>query len=237
MPLEPELFGSGLYRRDTPFIVGGSQGSDLLSLFFFAPIATWFALSRLSTRLSFVVLATAHAWWLYLALSLAFGAVAFNELFPVYVGMLPICSIGLALALDRIDHVEAPRLLAPFLLFSGIITISAWSFLLWAEMASGQFPPITYYTVRTTYAIDLGFIAPGCLAAGIAVWKGWAKWPVLAIPLLGVSATLLPMMALQTAMQVRAGVSFGPEAAAPLVGFGLLSPAAIWFLWRMSRDA
>ena len=193
-------------------------------------------MSRLSTQLSIAVLAVAHSWWLYLALSLAFGAVAFNELFPVYVAMLPVCGVGLALALQKVDQAGAPRFLAPFLFFSGIVTIGAWALLLWIEMATGQFPPHTYYTVRTTYAIDLGLIAPGCFAASVAVWRGWAWWPVLALPLLGIEATLLPMMTLQTIMQLQAGVVFGPEAAAPFLGFGLLSLASVWFLWRMARS-
>ena len=31
--LPPELYGFGLYRRDTPFVAGASQGSDVMSLF------------------------------------------------------------------------------------------------------------------------------------------------------------------------------------------------------------
>ena len=235
VPLAPDLYGFGLYRRDTPFVAGASQGSDLLSLFFFVPVAAWLALSQWSTRPPFVVFAAVHAWWLYIAVSLAFGAAAFNELFPVYVALMPVCLAGLALALAGIDRPDVPRYLSPFLVFCGVITIAAWASLLWAEMATGQFPPTTYYTVRTTYALDLGLIAPGCLAAGLASWNRWVWWPRLAIPLLGIAASLLPMMALQTVMQLRAGVEFGPEALGPFVGFGLISPAALWFLRQLAR--
>ncbi len=237
VPLKPDLFGAGLYRRDTAFVAGASQGADLFSLFFVTPVAIWFAMSRLSTRLSLVVLATAHAWWLYLGFSLALGAVAFNELFPVYVGLIPVSIVGLALTLNRIGQVGTPRFLAAFLCVSGVVTIGTWTFLLWVELATNQFPPTTYYTVRTTYAIDLGLIAPGCFAASIAVWKRWLSWPILAIPLLGLEATLLPMMVLQTLMQVKVGVVFGLEAAAPLLGFGLISIVAFWFLGLIARQA
>ncbi len=236
LQLPPELYGSGLYRRDTPFIAGGSRGSDLFSLFAVAPVAAWAALSSLSRRWQFVLLSAAHAWWLYLGISLAFGAVAFNEMLPAYIAMLPVSILGVALALNGMERADAPDFLAPFLVVCGAMTAAAWVFLLWVEISADQFPPTTYYTVRTTYALDLGLIAPGCVAAGIAAGSRWAWWPILAIPLLGVCAALLPMMALQTAMQLQAGVTFGPEAAAPLVGFGVISPVAAWFLWMIARQ-
>ncbi len=102
-------------------------------------------------------------------------------------------------------------------------------------MATGAYPPDAYYTVRTTYAIDLGIIAPGCLAAGVTLLKGWRWGLALAVPLLAIAALLLPMMALQTVMKLRAGVAFGPEAAAPFVWFLLVSAGATCFLWRLAR--
>jgi hypothetical protein len=53
--LKSELYGLGLYRRDTPFVAGGSQGSDLFSLFVVLPLAACYALDGLSTRLHFGV--------------------------------------------------------------------------------------------------------------------------------------------------------------------------------------
>ncbi len=234
MPAAPELYGQGLYRRDTPFTAGGAQGADLLSLLGVAPAALW-ALLRLPTRSARLVVAASHAWWLYLGGSLALGAVAFNEAFPLYVAMMPVSTVGLALALRDLGKRPPPRLLAGFLIGCGLVTGLAWTLLLWLEMAAGAYPPEAYYTVRTTYAIDLGIIAPGCLAAGVALLKSWRWGLALAVPLLAIAALLLPMMALQTAMQLRAGVAFGPEAAAPFLGFLLVSSGAIYFLWRLAR--
>ena len=123
-----------------------------------------------------------------------------------------------------------------FLIGCGILTGLAWAVLLLFERAAGAFPPDTYYTVRTTYAIDLGIVAPGCIAAGLALMRGWRWGLAFALPLLAFAALLLPMMGLQTLMQVRAGVAFGPEAAAPFVGFTLVSAGAIWFLTQAARD-
>jgi hypothetical protein len=151
--------------------------------------------------------------------------------------MMPISALGLALALKPLATTRTPRWLPGFLLACGLVTGAAWSLLLWLEISAGAYPPSSYYTVRTTYALDLGLIAPGCIAASVGLRRGRLWGMVLAIPLLAIAALLLPMMLAQTIMQLRAGVAFGPEAAAPLAGFTLVSVGAAWFLWRLARGA
>lgn len=234
VPPDPELYGSGLYRRDTPFTAGGAQGADIVTLVLILPAALWGLGGRLG-RVRLLILAVALSWVLYLAVSLSFGATAFNEAFPLYVLMMPLAMLGLALVLVRIDDVAVPRLLPAFLMVCGLVTGAAWSLLLWMEMVAGAYPPQSYYTSRTTYALDLGVIAPGCIAAAVGHWRGRSWAMALCIPLLSVAALLLPMMLVQTVMQFRAGVAFGPEAAAPLVGFSLVSAGAVYFLQRLAR--
>ena len=231
-----DLYGVGLYRRDTAFTAGGAQGSDLLTLLAVVPAALWALAGRFERRRT-LVLAAVHSWLLYLGASLSFGAIAFNELFPLYVALVPLSTIGLALALRGLGAPPAPRWLPAFLLACGLVTGAAWSLLLWLEMATGAYPPATYCTARTTYALDLGVIAPGCIAAAVALWRGWSWGIALAVPLLSIAALLLPMMAFQTVMQLRAGVAFGPEAAAPFLGFSVLSVGATFFLWKLVSDA
>lgn len=175
-----------------------------------------------------------HTWWFYLSASLAFGAIAFNEAFPLYVALMPLSLWTLVLSLGGLRLEWPPRGLPAFLIGAGVVTGLAWGLLLSIEMTTGTFPPETYYTVRTTYAADLGLIAPGCVAAGIGIARGRIWGARLGLPLLTFAALLLPMMVSQTIMQLRAGVSFGPEAAAPFLGFGLVSGGAIWFLIRVS---
>ena len=230
----PELFGRGLYRRDTPFTAVGAQGADLVTLLLILPTTLW-ALAGALTHPRRLVLAVALSWTLYLGMSLSFGAVAFNEAFPLYVLMMPMSALGLALALNPLAPTRTPRWLPGFLLACGLVAGAAWSLLLWLEMTTDAYPPQSYYTVRTTYALDLGLIAPGCIAASDGLRRGRSWGMVLAIPLLAIAAFLLPMMLAQTVMQVRAGATFGPEAAAPLAGFSLVSAGAAWFLWRLAR--
>ncbi len=129
------------------------------------------------------------------------------------------------------------RFLPALLIGCGAVTGRAWTLLLWLEMANGAYPPATYHTVRTTCAIDLGVIAPGRVTAGVALWHG-ARWGLAhALSLLSIAAVLLPTIVLQTVMQLRAGVAFGPEAAAPFIGFMLVSGGAAWFLRALVRGA
>lgn len=180
-----------------------------------------------------LVLVGVHTWWFYLSASLAFGAIAFNEAFPIYVLLMPLSLWALVLASSGLQLDTIPRGLPAFLIGAGIVTGLAWGVLLWIEMASGAFPPESYYTVRTTYAVDLGLIAPGCVAAGVGIAQRRPWGAYLGLPLLWLAAFLLPMMLLQTVMQLCAGVSFGREATAPFVGFGLVSGGALWFLLRV----
>jgi len=181
------------------------------------------------------VMAGVHTWWFYLSASLAFGAIAFNEAFPLYVTLMPVSLWALIAALGRFTVETAPRALPAFLIGAGGVTGLAWGLLLWIEMTTGGFPPESHYTVRTTYAADLGLIAPGCVAAGIGIARRQAWGLRLGLPLFWLAAFLLPMMAVQTLMQLQAGVSFGPEAAAPFIGFGLVSGGATWLLVRVPR--
>ena len=197
------------------------------------PLGLW-ALFGVAARTQ-LTLVMVNTWWLYLAVSLAFGAVAFNEMFPIYVALIPVAVAALMLSLNGLSLSLLPRGLPFFLIACGLVTGMAWSVLLWMEMQGGTFPPQSYYTVRTTYALDLGIIALGCMAAGLALLQGLRWGAGLALSLLSIAALLLPMMVLQTIMQLRAGVSFGPEAAAPFVGFSLISAGAIWFLVRLAR--
>jgi hypothetical protein len=235
-PLDgPELYGRGLYRRDTVFVAGGSQGSDVLSLLLILPAGLWAVFRGAGVRRRLVLIGV-HTWWLYLSASLAFGAIAFNEAFPLYVTLMPLSLWALVLSLQDL-RLEAPlRGLPTFLIGAGVVTGLAWGLLLWIEMTTGAFPPESNYTVRTTYAADLGLIAPGCVAAGIGIARGHEWGARLGLPLLTFAALLLPMMISQTIMQLRAGVSFGPEAAAPFLGFGLISGGAIWFLAGILRQ-
>lgn len=232
-PVEaPDLYGRGLYRRDTVFVAGGAQGSDLLSLYLIIPAGLWAIFGRLKEARQ-LILVGIHTWWLYLSASLAFGAIAFNEAFPLYVALMPLSLWALIVAVLGLTLRQTPRGLPAFLIGAGVVTGLAWGLLLWIEMTTGAFPPTTYYTVRTTYAADLGLIAPGCVAAGIGLARRRVWGIQLGLPLVWLAALLLPMMALQTIMQLRAGVAFGPEATAPFVGFGLISAGALWFLWRL----
>lgn len=234
-PIEAsDLYGQGLYRRDTIFVAGGAQGSDLLGLCLILPAGLCAIFGQLTDTRRLILIGV-HTWWLYLSASLAFGAIAFNEAFPLYVALMPLSLCALIVALQGLTLRHPPRGLPAFLIGAGVVTGLAWAVLLWIEITTGAFPPDTYYTVRTTYAADLGLIAPGCIAAGIGIARGRGWGTQLGLPLLWLAALLLPMMVLQTLMQLRADVTFGPEAAAPFVGFGLISGGAIWFLLHLPR--
>ena len=47
MPPDPDLYGRGLYRRDTPFTAGGARRADLVTLMLVLPAALWASIEPL----------------------------------------------------------------------------------------------------------------------------------------------------------------------------------------------
>ncbi len=231
-----DLAGGGLYWRDTAFVAGATQGADLLTLLLILALGLWVVLRAQADRLAAMM--ALNVWVVYVYAGLAFGTVAFNELFPLYVLIFALSGVALALCgarwSARFGPAPQPRIwLSRFLALSGGVTALAWGLLLAGEMAAGAYPPETHYTNRATYALDLGVIVPACFSAALLVRRGQALGYTMAVPLLMLEALLLPMMVAQTVLQLNAGVVLGPEAAIPLVGFGVISAAAIWFLWAV----
>lgn len=187
-----DLFGQGVYRRDTDSVAGGAQGSDQLSLCLVLSAGHWAIFGRLTAVRRLIIIGV-NTLWPYPSPSLAFGAVAFNEGLPLHVALMALSPWGRILSLQGLALERTPRGLPAFL------------------------------------------IAPGGIAAGTGIVRGRAWGTRPGLPLMRRAALLLPMMVLQTIMQLGAGVAFGPEAAASFVGFDLVSGGATWFRVDLPR--
>ena len=87
-----------------------------------------------------------------------------------------------------------------------------------------------------TYALDLAVITPAAGFAGLLVRRRDPLGYLLAAPLLVTIVLLLPAIALSTALQAAAGISFtAAEVAGPIAGFGILGGLGGWLLVRLLR--
>jgi hypothetical protein len=235
---QTQLFGQGVYRYDTLFTGAGFRGQDLVTLVFGVPLLVIASLLSSGGSLAgHLLLIGALGYFLYVYLTMAVGA-AYNRLFLVYVALfsaslfafvMAFAAVDLAVLADRLGEDAPQRGLAVFLLVSGGVTLFVWGAPLVTALIQDTAPDrMDTYTTSVTFALDLAIITPAALAAGVLVWQGAALGTLIAVPLLVLIILLLPLIALMTVFQWRAGVQFSPpEVIGPIVGFMVLGVFAI----------
>ena len=243
-----QLLGRGLYRNDTLFAAANNFGSDIVVLVLALPLLA-LALRgyrRGSLRAQLLLLG-ALGYLLYIGASYALGAVAYNELFLVYVALLATSLFGLVAAVASVDlHALAARLpqRVPrrwpgwFMVASGVVTLVIWGSDPVAALLTGE-PPARLGTSTTlfTHALDIAVIVPSAVLAGVLILRRQVFGYVVAFSLLVLEAFLLPSIALATLAQVRFGISFTTgEIIGPIAGFGAFALLSVGVIVTMLRD-
>jgi hypothetical protein len=233
------LHGRGLYRYDSLFTAAGYKGQDAATLCLAIPllvVSTWFY--RRGSLRGALLLTGVLAWFLYVYLSMAFGA-AYNSLFLAYVALFSASFFALVALITSIDVAALPAPVlgrlprsgpAIFMFAGGVVTLFVWLGPLAGGLVAGRPPDLLgHYTTMVTDAIDLAVITPATFVTGALILRRNAVGYLLAFPLLGLIVMLLPAIALMTVFQVQAGVSFTPgEIVGPIAGFAVLGLFAIW---------
>lgn len=186
----------------------------------------------------------ALGYLVYYGASYALGAVAYNELFLLYVAMF---SASLFASVTAFASVDPQRLrlsggmprrwIGGFMIASGVVTLVVWVTDPVAALVTDA-PPAALETHTTlfTHALDLAVIAPAAVTSGVLIVRGRRLGYLLAASLLVLEALLLPMIAIATVVQVRMGLSFTTaEVVGPIAGFATVALLAVWALTTMLR--
>lgn len=241
-----EIYGRGLYENDTLFVVGNNMATDLVTLLVALPLLA-LAL-RLYLRGSLrgqLLLLGAFGYFVYYSASYALGAVAFNELFLVYVAMLSSSVFGLVLSFTSFDlprmrraAAELPRRLPGwFMIASGLVTLGIWLTEPVGALLSGE-PPKRLDTQTTlfTHAFDMAVIVPAAILAGVLILRRKAFGFLLAFSLLVLEALLMPLITIATIVQIDLGLDFTPgEVVGPIAGFSLFAITALCVIIQLLR--
>ena len=242
-----ELAGSGLYRYDTVFTAAGNTAVDAVVLALGVPllVRAWRAHRRGSPR-GTVLLAGVLGYFLYVYATYALG-IAYNPLFLAYMGLLSgalfafVTAVAAAdrraLAAIAADPAFPHRTLWRFLLTAAAVTAVVWLQPLVTALLSGTAPELLdVYTTPVTFSLDLAVVAPAAALAGLLVRRREPLGYLLAAPLLVTIVLLLPTIALSTALQAAAGISFTvPQVVGPIAGFGVLGAVGARLLSRLLR--
>ncbi len=242
-----QIYGQGLYQRDTVFSAGASQGGDVVALLVALPllIISFILYRRGSLRGGFL-LASAVAYYLYYSASLAL-IVAYNGLYLVYLALFSASFFAFVLALTAMELPSLPgrftsglprRGLAIFMIVVGIGVAFIWlSDVVTALTTNGVPEALGANIALITYTVDVGIIAPACILAGILIWRqaplGYLLTGVLTILLALVGA----MVVGQTVMQLRLGLQFGiGQIIGKVVTWAILGGIAIWLSTAFLRS-
>jgi hypothetical protein len=91
-------------------------------------------------------------------------------------------------------------------------------------------------TTTVTCSPDLAVIVPAAALAGLLVRRRDPRGYLPAVPLLATVVLLLPVIALSTALQPAAGITFtAGEVVGPVTGFAVFGTLATWLLVRLLR--
>lgn len=242
-----EIYGQGLYHYDTPLVALGNRVGDGVLLVLGIPLLIIsIVLYQRGSRRGGLLLAGVLAYFLYIYVSLAIGAV-YNDFFLVYVVILAASFFGFVITLMSFDAQTLPahfsvrlphRGVGIFLIVSGIILCLVWLILsIIPALLQGSAPAeVKHYTTFITGAIDLGIIAPAMIVAGRLILKraplGYLLAPVLLVftVVLGTGLTVAGIAQL-LANLVSIGQFIGFTA-----GFSMLTLFALWFTIILFRN-
>ena len=234
-----EIYGQGVYKRDTIFSTGAIQGADVTSLFVGLPLlAAAYLLYRRGSQRGGFLLASVLAYYFYYAASLTL-VVAYNNLYLVYLTLFSASFFALVLSLMSIDITSLParfsprlprRGLAIFMFVVGIGVAFIWlSDVINALVTNGVPEALGSHTALVTYTLDVGIIAPACLLAGILLLRraplGYLLTGILTIMLVLIGAMVIS----QTAMELNLGLQFSTGQLIGKVGTWIvMGGIAIW---------
>jgi hypothetical protein len=242
-----ELYGSGLYKFDTPLIAIGYRVSDAFTLIVGIPLLlTSFWMVRRGSIRGKVLLTGTLLFFLYNFGSLAIG-VAYNNLFLLYILLTMAAflgSMGLLLSFDTSvfsnlfsEHLPH-RAISLFLIISGVSLFCIWLFLsiLPALLANGVPAELASYTTIITYVVDMGIIAPVLVSAGVLFKQGEPLGYVLAsVLLIFIDALGCSLLVMGIAQQVAGLMNIG-QFIGFVVSFAILTLFSLGFTVLLFRN-
>ena len=246
-----QIYGQGLYERDTLFSAGASQGADLVALFVALPllVISYVFYRRGSFRGGFL-LSSVLAYYLYYSASLGF-IVAYNKLYLVYLALFSASFFAFILSFTMFELPTLPSRFPAHLPRCGMaifmFVVGAGVAFIWLSdvvnaLTTSSVPEALGANISLiTYTLDVGIIVPACVIAGIQLLRRAPLGYMLA-GVLTILLTLIGTMVIgATVMQLRLGVEFSPGQMVGMIGtWILMGGIAVWlstvFLRNLSNS-
>ncbi|WP_144554235.1 hypothetical protein [Bacillus sp. X1(2014)] len=218
------LYGKGLYQHDSVSMASQAIAQDYVTLFMGVPLLLFsLYLSGKGLLKGHLLLTGTVGYFLYTYASYSFLSM-YNSLFLIYVLLMSASFFAFTLAMMSYEISKLPlffteklpvKLVGGFLLFASFVFGMMWlGKIVYSLMNHTPPKGIEHYTTLVIQALDLGFVVPIGIIAGILLMKrkpfGYLLGPVIIIK----DITLLTALTAMVLLQIQAGVEISPAVVA-----------------------
>jgi hypothetical protein len=242
-----DLYGEGLYRFDSVLVGVGNRGTDAVTLFLEVPALALalVAYRRGSLRAAIAVIGVL-GWTLYYYASMCLYT-AYNQLFPVYLGVFAASLFALPAAIASVDREMFARsfpsrpsrgaLMGYLGCLAAALTL-AWAPAMLGGALSGSLPErLGAYSTEVTWALDLGVVVPAVVATAVLLHRRSTVGPLAATGMLALNVALGVALLGQNVAQLLADVPMTPgEKVGGMASFVVMTAAAGVLLGRIVRQ-
>lgn len=214
------IYGKGLYQHDSVAMASQAIAQDYVTLILGLPLLVlslfWARKNSLQGRL---LLTGTLGYFFYTYASYSLLSM-YNPLFLVYVLLMSASFFAFTMAMMSFDIQRLPgafseklpvKFIGGFLLFTSIVFGIMWLGKIIPPLVN-QTPPegLEHYTTLVIQALDLGFIVPAGIMAGILIIRkqpfGYLLAPILIIK----EITLLTALSAMVILQIANGITVSP---------------------------
>jgi hypothetical protein len=227
------IYGKGLYEHDSVSMAAQAIAQDYVTLFLGVPVLLLsFYLYRKGLLKGSLLLTGTLGYFLYTYASYSFLSM-YNQLFLIYVALMSASFFAFTLMMMSFEIENLPmffsekmpvKFIGGFLLFVSFVFGMMWTGKIGFPLMNNTPPPedLQHYTTFVIQALDLGFVVPVGLLAGILLMIrkpfGYLLAPVIIIK----EITLLTAMTAMVFLQIKAGVEIGSLLVGSIILFNLL---------------
>jgi hypothetical protein len=234
-----KLYGKGLYKNESVSMAAQAIAQDIVTLCLGVPLlAIALGFARKGLLKGRLLLAGMLGYFLYTYGSYSFYAM-YNSLFLIYVALMSLSFFAFTLTLMSVDVEKMntsfkPRLPVKFI--GGVlIFVAVLVALMWLKRIAVPGVPegLEHYTTLIIQALDLGFVLPSAVLAGVLIIKRKAFGYLLSSVIIVKEATLLTVIIAMLISQLAAGVKVGvPE----LVMFPLFTLLVVYCMYLIMKN-
>lgn len=235
------LYGKGLYFNDSVSMVPQARAQDIVTLIIGIPLLIIsLILSNKNSLRGKLLLTGTVGYFLYTYASYSF-LVTYNQFFLLYVSLMSLSFFSFVMNITSEEFKDlqmhfSPKFPKKYIGISSIL-IGLFICTLWLGLiipTIGKIPPVLeHYTTLVIQALDLGFIFPAAIIAGILLIKNNSLGYLLSSVIMIKGATLVTAVSMMAIFMILSGVYVSTV---ELIMFPLIALICILNLFLIIRN-